>query len=86
MESRNLRRGLFLVLMAGFVGSWLGAEFYGLHYGFILIPLALGFMAGLTIWSIVFLKSEPNLTRIVLIIVLVYLAILLLIGLGSGGA
>ena len=48
--------------------------------------MAMGFMTGLTIWSMVFLKVEPNLTRIVLLIVLAYLAVLFLIGLGAGGA
>ncbi len=83
---KAFRRILFSVLIAGFGGSFIGDELYGLHYGFPLTIMALGFMTGLTIWSMVFLKVEPNLTRIVLLILLAYLAILFLIGLGAGGA
>jgi hypothetical protein len=83
---KAFRRILFSVLVAGLGGSFIGDELYGLHYGFPLTVMAMGFMTGLTIWSMVFLKVEPNLTRLVLLIVLAYPTILFFIGLGAGGA
>jgi hypothetical protein len=48
--------------------------------------LTMGSIIGLVIWSIAFVKSEPNLTRIALIVVLAFLIGMVILGLGSAGA
>jgi predicted membrane channel-forming protein YqfA (hemolysin III family) len=85
-KMKIFRRISFFVLTAAFFASFIGDLLYETHFGYPLTLLMMGSMSGLTLWSIVFLKAEPNLTRIVLFIVLAYLGMVLFGGLGAGGA
>ena len=75
------RRLLLLILVASMFGSLFWVAF--------LIPssgdffsVAIGLVLGVQLWSIIFLKVEPNLTRIALMLILIFTTLVIWLATG----
>jgi len=73
------RRILFFVLAAGFLEFvFLGKiSYHNIELRDLLVKINLASLLGLQIWSIVFLKAEPTLTRISMVVIIFWVTGLL---------
>ena len=74
-EMKTFRRILFFALMAVMAAGLLVLVFHR-STSFLYFDLSIPAALGLLVWSSIFLKTEPDLTRISLVILIVFVAIL----------
>jgi hypothetical protein len=83
---KTFRRILFFALIAVLLGGIGWLRIHGPFVSPIFGVIMMSSIIGLILWSIAFVKAEPNLTRIVLLVVLAFLILIFLWGVGSSGA
>jgi len=83
---KAFRRILFFVLAAGFLEFiFLGKiQYHSVELRDLLVKINLASLLGLQIWSIVFLKVEPTLTRIGMVAIIFWVAGLLFVNAFTG--
>jgi hypothetical protein len=85
-KMKTVRRTLFFALIAVLFAGTVWLRLHGPFVSPAFFVTIMSSIIGLVIWSIAFVKTEPNLTRVVLMLVLAFLILIILWSVGSSGA